>query len=310
MFTIIHVVLRQTEMITTATVQRDNNNTWPEDLINHGISQSMAARLSNSSTGVLHLPTPVIVVGYPKSGTTSLHQFFTCNHIHTQHFCCCGDINDNPPCQIETMAVCILHNLASPDRKMLEGCGDYDVFCQIDGERPIQRNRQNQWGILMEDGSLEIHNGKSQQERQTMFRHFLPQHFYLDRLHADYPQATFLLPLRNSQEWANSVFNWFQMRGRVVNEYIHFNRTIERPGRIRAKEFLSRIYDEHTALVRSFVARHPSHAFVEVNITDPNAGKYLASSFGLNAACWGHHNQVGDRANSIKRKSTEGGFLS
>ena len=202
------------------------------------------------------------------------------------------------------MAVCILNNMARPGRKMLQDCGNYQVYGQIDGERPIRRKRgvpQHVQGILLEDGSLEMHDTKTKLGRMAMYRHFLPQHFYLERLSQEYPQATLVLSLRNSTQWAHSVFNWFQMRGRVVNEYIYFNKTIERPGKHRAIEFLVRIYDEHTAFVRQFVQDHPSHTLVEINITDPNAGNILGDAFGLDPQCWGHHNKLGNRAKNKKK---------
>lgn len=61
----------------------------------------------------LKLPTPVILLGFPKSGTTSIFHFFTCSGVRTQHFCCCNDTSDHPPCQVDTMANCILNNTAT-----------------------------------------------------------------------------------------------------------------------------------------------------------------------------------------------------
>ena len=51
------------------------------------------------------------------------------------------------------------------------------------------------------------------------------------------------------------------------------------------------IFNNHTDFVRDFVAKHPSHRLVEVNIADPNAGKILTREFGLVERCWGKHNQ-------------------
>jgi hypothetical protein len=199
------------------------------------------------------------------------------------------------------MAVCILQNMAEHN-KMLHDCGDYQVYGQIDGERPIKRNKRNKQGILLENGTLELHDIKTPTGRQLMYRHFLPQHFHLHQLHTDYPNATYILPLRDPHEWASSVFNWFQMRGRVVNEYIYFNHSIERPGKASSREFLARVYDEHSQFVRTFVQEHPSHALVELNITDPDAGDILASAFGLEAECWGHHNKIGNRGKQRRRQ--------
>jgi len=257
-------------------------------------------------TTSLKVPLPVITVGFPKSGTTSLHNFFTCSGVSSQHFCCCGDESDHPPCSKKTMAVCVLENMAQ-GRKMLEGCGDYEAYCQIDGERPVQRKRSppdfNRNGVLLEDGSLEFHDLSTPAGRQEMYRHFLPQHFQLQRLHEDYEAATYVLPLRNSTEWAISALNWFQMRGRFVNEYMAHNSSLQRPGKAGAMQFLVRIYNEHTEYIRQFVKAHPQHKLIEFHISDPSAGEKLADAFGLqyNAACWGHHNKIGTRAKTPER---------
>jgi len=243
----------------------------------------------------LKLPTPIIVVGYPKSGTTSVWRAFTCAGIVSQHFCCCGDTSDHPPCSTKTMARCILENMAQ-NRSMLEGCGNYQLYAQIDGERPLGLDPQGKKGVLMEDGSWEIYDHHTFNGRLMSLRHFLPQHFYLKRLHQEEPNATYILPLRDSITWANSALNWFQMRGRIVNEYMAFNSSIERPGKSRALRFLARVYDEHTHFVRDFVRKHPSHALIEFSIADPNAGKLLSKTVGLPERCWGHHNKIGNRA--------------
>ncbi len=244
---------------------------------------------------------PYLVVGYPKSGTTSVYQFFQCSGLKTQHFCCCGDSSDHPPCEGSTMAVCILKNMAN-NRTMLQDCGDYDVYCQLDGERPVkafQDTPRGFRGVLLEDGSLELHRTADKLDRTWLYRHFLPQHFHLQRLHEENPEATFILPLREPEAWANSVFHWFEMRGRVVNEYIAFNHSVQRPGKQNAMEWLKRIYQEHTNYIRDFVQEHPSHVLVELNIADPDAGKRLAEVFHLDESCWGHHNKIGDRAKNI-----------
>lgn len=167
---------------------------------------------------------------------------------------------------------------------MLEGCGDYQVYAQLDGERPVRRLRPGVLGSLTEAGEWDP------DARNT---HFLPQHFWLDQLHDDYPSATFILPLRPPHEWAASAMNWFHMRHYVAREYWYHNRSLERPQGLPAfGEFLERIYVEHTSMVEDFCRRHPSHRLVVVNIKDEHAGQVLAEAFGLEADCWGHFNQA------------------
>jgi hypothetical protein len=253
---------------------------------------------------------PLIVVGYPKSGTTSIWNFFNCSAIQSQHYCCCNDWRDHPPCASQTihnitygsptMALCLLTNIAH-SKSLLQDCGDYAVYAQLDGERPVMRMAEGYAGVLLNNGTYEPHD-RSVQGQNALFRHFLPQHFHLDLLHAAVPNAVFVLPLRDPLVWAKSANNWFHMRGRFVNEFMEHDPTIQRPGPQRALEFLSRIYVEHTRHVREFVRKHPSHVLIEVNLTSETAGNDMARVFGLDAECWGHHNKVGNRSNLIQNK--------
>ena len=45
---------------------------------------------------------PVIVLGFPKSGTTSIWNYFNCSGVLAQHFCAYGDLQDAPPCSKAT----------------------------------------------------------------------------------------------------------------------------------------------------------------------------------------------------------------
>ena len=275
---------------------------------------------------------PVIVVGFPKSGTTSVYKFFNCSGIITQHYCSHGDRNDHPPCKNGKMATCILQNskirhqvllqqaTEDPTRlpttttssssipKMMQGCGNYQVYAQIDGERPLSvlpvnttnaktttgKRRRGAWH---DDGTLDPFH---------LFRHFLPQHFNLDWLHQSYPNATLILPLRDPQAWVKSTLNWFQMKQYILTEYKVQNSTFAEElqqlsaesNRTRrdewTKDLLTGIYTHHTQVIQQFVKDYPSHKLVMFNIADPQAKHTLANAFGLEAfadTCWGHHNK-------------------
>jgi Sulfotransferase domain len=227
----------------------------------------------------LQLPLPVIVVGFPKSGTTSVWSFFRCAGIVAQHYCCCGDVSDRPPCYTHTFAECMLDNI-SHNRSSMQDCGDYPVYAQLDGERSYF------------DKVL-------RKQPQLFLSHFLPQHFQLDEIHAFAPAATYVLPLRDPMAWAESVNHWFNMQVRVSNEYRWYNvsmvtdllprdqkKDIARLPEEQALELLAKLYQDHTDKVRSFVRQHPSHALVEFNITQHDAGQILANAFGLPSSCW------------------------
>lgn len=68
----------------------------------------MVRTIPRKSTLLSKLPTPSLVVGF----TTLVYEFFKCNQVASQHFCCCGDTQDHYPCPTDSMASCMLKNLA------------------------------------------------------------------------------------------------------------------------------------------------------------------------------------------------------
>ena len=80
-------------------------------------------------------PYPVFVVGMPKSGTTSLYSFFHCNGIKSSHYCCCGSNRTHTHCNDggKTCSECIRNNIKQ-NRPVLQECGDYKVYAQLDAE--------------------------------------------------------------------------------------------------------------------------------------------------------------------------------
>jgi hypothetical protein len=92
------------------------------------------------------------------------------------------------------------------------------------------------------------------------------------------------------------------LRQEFVNEFFEqqYERNVsqlpldmERPRRpIDFARFLQFIFQFHNDHVREFVRKHPSHAFLEVDISHNETGQLLADKFGLDASCWGHHNEA------------------
>lgn len=146
-------------------------------LSNHDVASETSngfTKAGNSNQSeILRLPKPIFVVGYPKVGTSSIHAMFACSGIKSSHYCCCGSNRTHTHCNdARSFAQCMRSN-HQRKRPILEGCGDYDVYAQMDGEL-----------------------GKKM---------YLPQHFTLQELHDYAPSATFLLNLRPAEDWVKSV---------------------------------------------------------------------------------------------------------
>jgi len=239
----------------------------------------------------LLLPTPIIVMGFPKGGTSSIFSFFQQQGLRSQHWYCCKEQHHPLKGGPLLMADCLLNNLEKGNAtNILNPCGNFDVFGELNGPRkainhPTLRKKK---GYLLDDGSFDF-DGPGE-------RLFFPQHFRIQELHDSYPYATWILNWRDFDPWIDSVMKWgsvelhyqflneFYMQGAIPSIPPSSNLTL-------VKEVMKKIYLEHFDLVRDFVREHPSHALVEVNITDKNASVVLAEAFGLNAKAWKHVNK-------------------
>lgn len=249
----------------------------------------------------LLLPTPIIIMGFPKAGTSSIFSFFQKQGLRSQHWYCCEEQTSPQRGGPILMADCLLHNLKqnSSAKTMFHGCGYYDVYAEINGPR---RERQNpalpgKKGYVQDDGSTD-YGGPGR-------RLFFPQHFRIQEIHDSFPNATWILNWRDFDSWIKSVFKWGtndHLHQQFLNEYYMqgslpptYNGSAVIPdlfeNRTIVKELLRTVYFDHFEMVRDFVRKHPSHALVEVNITHENASAILATTFGLSRQAWKHVNK-------------------
>ena len=170
------------------------------------------------------------------------------------------------------MADCMIANLAK-NRSILQDCGDYDVYTELNGLRNYLT-------------------------KQNPRRLFLPQHYHLVELHDYAPNATWILNIRPVQDWIRSVFkvpshNFVkQFHNEIVFQNPQKAKEISTKG---PRAFLRDFWLEHVQHVKEFVQQHPSHPLIIVNISNPEAGPQLAKDLGwtnLTKAeeCWGKHN--------------------
>ena len=235
----------------------------------------------------LLLPKPIFVMGFPKAGTSSIFQFFQRQGLSkSQHWYCCKKQMHPQQGGPSLMAGCMLRNLARKNRTLFEGCGTFDLYSEINGPRRKAIDpKTKQEGYLQNDGSMDTQSAGP--------RIFFPQHFHIQELHDEFPNATWILNLRPVESWINSTLQWGDdLPEQFANEY-YANHALDRlPSDDKEmRKFLKSIYQGHNDLVRSFVRNHPSHALIEVNITDDAAGEVLAEAFGLDAEQWPHSNQ-------------------
>eukprot|EP00980_Cylindrotheca_fusiformis_P028025 scaffold22577_cov122-Cylindrotheca_fusiformis.AAC.4 len=156
------------------------------------------------------LPLPIINVGFPKAGTSSIFSFFQEQGFRSQHWYCCHAQTDPQRGGPMLMADCIINNLkanmTSHNHTMLQGCGDFDVYSEINGPRCNDEER-----CLLENGTFDLENPGP--------RIFLPQHFNLQQLHDSYPNSTWILNTRSVVDWIESVLKWGDLQYQFANEY-------------------------------------------------------------------------------------------
>lgn len=138
----------------------------------------------------LKLSKPIINVGFPKAGTSSIFNFFHCNGLKAQHWLCCEEqVHPTYTKQNKLMSRCIIENIILNRSNIFQYCGDYDVYTEINGPRNFQDYHQR---TLLEDGTLlSLFESIS-----IKLRIFFPQHHHLYKIHTSFPNATFILNTR------------------------------------------------------------------------------------------------------------------
>ena len=219
-------------------------------------------------------PGPILIMGLPRSGSLTLHNYFMCNGKKSAHYCC-GEMDTEVsfPCKRrqETCGTCVLENLKQ-HKPAFEACT----------VQPMQV-----W---------------SQFDVETNDAWFLPQSFSLGLLHEAYPDATWILNTRNdSRKWAESVLHWHSITRRLFASYDldFYPHPIEAPPDATAKittqelevamtkaleervynqtelsrkrNLLERLYENHTQKIQWWARQFPSHQLIEVNVDDDEA---------------------------------------
>jgi len=212
---------------------------------------------TKSQTDLPYLKLPIFAVGLPKSGSTSVLDFMNCGgftNARTSHFSC-GKAG-GPPMYCGKCA----HANFAAKRPLLQGCGEYDVWAEINYTPAGERTGEC----------------------------FFPQVSALQQLFDYAPNATWVLPTRPAQHWVDSVVSW----GTMQQDLTDCDLDDLPAGEGNETAALARFYDAHTAKVRAFARRHASTlALVEVEIEHESAAaRAMSAAFGIEAKCWGVSN--------------------
>jgi hypothetical protein len=235
---------------------------------------------------------PVLVVGLPKTGTTSLANFFHCGGLTTSHYKCVNIDGENVSftsdgsTMDQTCGRCIRDALAT-NQPPLKSCGNFEAWAQMDVAGKPDSGCAGLNGVA----NCSTTGGSLRSDESSDDTCFFPQVDALDALDAEFPEATLVLNTRASPEsWISSVDDWNDLRERLRDCEIRGLPVGEGERGPEGDAQLIRFVEQHEANVRAFVSSHPSHRLVEVTIEDSDAGNALEAAFGIPASCWGREN--------------------
>lgn len=221
------------------------------------------------------LPKPWIHIGPPKTGTTTLEKFWKCG-LNQQPS---DDLVSHNTCKVSSEG---LRKKAFKGRGIpknpLQRCPSSKVApCQFCG-KCMGKAQNLSMPLLASCGNYDAWAQMDSSESC-----YYPQWDYLDRIHEEAPGATLVFMFRNVSEWMNSVLHF--RRGTMIE-----NLDRCRPKHWRGRQHLKAWYCEIVKHARSFVAEHPSHTYLEIDLDNVASSQLVSRAFGIEKSCWGVHN--------------------
>jgi hypothetical protein len=203
---------------------------------------------------------PVFVASLPKSGTTSMWQYFSCGGHHGSHQHV--KVNDT---HTELAGQCIQRNMDN-GRPPFQGCGSYEVFTDT-GYALADPERKHPTYPL-----------------KPAVDCYYPSIDSLDAFAEYYPSGTLLLVVRDTDSWYKSMAEWGE--GSLLKRWELCEQTGFPDVNSDPDDFHS-FYDWHTEHVRKFARQHPSLRYIEVSLESEETGRILEREIGIPATCWG-----------------------
>lgn len=230
------------------------------------------------------LPLPVLNMGMPKAGSSSLYEYFTCIGLKTTHW----DIN-----QDEFEGVC-MRDAARVGFPPLKTCAPQkEALMQMDFAKPFGFD-------------IPRHTISTSKKRDECF---FPQLSLLEEIHQESYQATFIINFRPIHDWIKSVAGWADLLLRISNCHLpnlpfdvpsHLLVNQKNNGNSTAKVAVDRImiqfFCSHVIHLRNFVYQNPSHTLIELDLYDANKTQYVLDTIFQNQrqqpkVCWTQANK-------------------
>ena len=218
---------------------------------------------NHSSSDNKILPKPIFVLNLPKSGTESSRDYFACANYESSH----TYIGQR------RIGTCLYDNWKTLNTPPLQGCNTVTKKYYIPKTDP-RYNTNVTVEVYSDVGTPNptcyyptLHTGG------------------LDYLYAHYPNATWVLFVRDEIDWLDSMKRWYNgSLLRVWKDQCGFPNQ-DNAINIQDEDWI-RFYSRHTQKIRDFVTNHASLNYIEVQLeqAQDTLGKYT----GIESRCWRH----------------------
>ena len=277
-------------MLELETIKRKRHGTSHSNIMSLPWKNTIRNTNSNNSSlsSSILLSLPIISLNLPKTGTTSLYDYFHCGgyistHTHAQ---------SNSNGKSVRLGDCILNNFLLP----------------LDGSNNHSRHHSSRPPFYGCNVTNKLRNKQQQQQQQEIQFYsdigtVEPYCFYstlhvggLEHIVQYYPNATIIMLHRQFNNWYNSIVKWG--RGRILERWrksCGFTTTMKQNSNgsdntnnsssNTRREMWQQFYYAHTYKIRQFVINNPSLTYIEVDLND-NTGNVLESYTGISSNCF------------------------
>lgn len=216
--------------------------------------------LSNNINDELLLGLPILNVGFPKAGSTTLNDYFQCIGLTTTH-------DQNGYMMFQSVK------------------SNITLFFPLDEDKKIKllkhfRSTRSYINRMKADAFMQLDF--------NFERGYYPQISLLDEMHEEKPNSTFVFNFRPLNDWIGSVSRWFGMKQRFSQfevpglimtksqrmkiQKMYFNETFKgnKKAELELLEIrqLVRWWCGHVNHIRNYVKQYPSHKLIELDLYD------------------------------------------
>jgi hypothetical protein len=262
--------------------EKDENGEYPQCYTpNTAAARTLADEVKSGQINLSGPDSPVLYVGFPKTGTTTLFEFFTCSdwlasHQQQGRMIFEDNLQWKNISLFDTKWVRMKKNSIIADRRKKRSKATTDI---------------NKVAHLQLDTNTE--------------KGYYPQIQLLDEIHQDKPNAVFLMMFRPVDHWIRSAnshhgmsnrWSRFDMPGLIFTEeqreLIETKRRSKDARFVLSDEQLLRWWCGHVQHIREFVKEYPSHRLIELDLlNDEETSSLVADLFEGDSSCWSHHNR-------------------